>query len=69
MIVRLDGRKFIVEYFADGSPKAIKEEKVYAPGRPWEHIHHPTYWHHSAKIGGPRALPNRIFAEAAKVSA
>jgi hypothetical protein len=67
MIVHLDGRKFFVEFFEDGRPKAIKEEKVYDPGRPWEATYRPTYWHHSAKIGGPRALPNRILAEAGKV--
>ncbi len=62
--VIVDGQKFIVKFFENDEPHSIKQRKLYAPGTPYEAQYNAPYWHHSAKLGGPKTRPRRILAEA-----
>lgn len=59
--VKDNGQKFIVLFDEHGNALAIKQRKLYAPGRPYEAWYNAPYWHHSAKLG-PR--PKRIVEAA-----
>ena len=60
----VEGRYFIVVFDQKGNPQAIRQRGVYAKGRPWEALHDKPYWHHSARLGGPTTMPQRIIAAA-----
>lgn len=62
--VRLDGKLFIVSFDDEGQPKAIKQRKVYAPGKPWSSLYNAPYWHHSMNLDGPKTRPRRIIEQA-----
>lgn len=64
MLVKVDGRVFVVNLDAGGKPQSIKERKVYAPGKPWGRVYNASYWHKSHKLGGPDTMPARILAAA-----
>ena len=58
--VEIDGRTFFVGRTTSGILK-VTERKVYAPGRPWEHLYDATIYH----AGGgrkPTKLIRRILA-------
>jgi hypothetical protein len=61
MIIRLDGRKFLVEVDEAGI-RTIREEKVHAPGRPWECLYRVSLWSRSRgdQIKRPGSLSARI---------
>lgn len=61
--VTVDGRRFVVEFFDDGSPRRIKERKKINPGHPYlEHVIDRPYWHaEHHKIGGTTTMVSRIL--------
>lgn len=56
MKLTIDNRTFIVKFDDAGAVRAIKERKLFAPGRPWAAIHDATYWHRSQ----PRPKRGRV---------
>lgn len=68
MLVKVDGRIFVVKLSADGVPSSINERKVWMPGTPYARVYNSPYWHHSHKLGKPSTLPARILAAAGGAS-
>jgi hypothetical protein len=64
MMVKIDGRAFIVTFADNGEPMSIKERKLWMPGTYMERFINSPYWHHSHKVGGASSMPARILAAA-----
>lgn len=63
--VDVDGRRFIVEFDADGVPLRIKQRKAYGQ-YPIEGVYDAPYWHAKChQLGKSKnTLPRRIIAAA-----
>jgi hypothetical protein len=62
--VELHDRNFIVTFDSKGEPLNIKERKMYDQGPHMNGWYNAPYWHHSAKLGKPHTMPQRILKEA-----